>query len=97
MLFFIFVSSAHINFNINNFVDVILDLRKWYSAATVIFAHPGDEYGDYGGKFEISLKNNRLKSDEIEKYVIFNTIYNNMNSNNILYYKMRRVTLFRLN
>ncbi|XP_020281544.1 glutamate receptor 1-like isoform X2 [Pseudomyrmex gracilis] len=36
------------HFNINVFVEVILDIRKFYSAATVVFAHPGDEYGDYG-------------------------------------------------
>ncbi|KMQ87829.1 glutamate receptor 3-like isoform x2 protein, partial [Lasius niger] len=43
----LFVNSEK-HFHIDVFVDVIMDIRKFYSAATVIFAHPGDEYGDYG-------------------------------------------------
>lgn len=43
--------SRTMHVNIDIFVEVILDIRKFYSAATVIFAHPGDEYGEYGGQF----------------------------------------------
>ncbi|EFN82437.1 Probable glutamate receptor [Harpegnathos saltator] len=47
MLLFVFVNSE-LRFNVSSFVNVILDLRKFYSAATVIFTHPSDKYGDYG-------------------------------------------------
>ncbi|XP_014467502.1 PREDICTED: uncharacterized protein LOC106740710 [Dinoponera quadriceps] len=47
MLLFVFVSSE-LHFNVSAFVEVILHLRKFYSVATVMFAHPGDAYGDYG-------------------------------------------------
>ncbi|KYN19532.1 Glutamate receptor 1, partial [Trachymyrmex cornetzi] len=40
--------SAGIRLNADVFVDLILDVRKFYSAASVIFVHPGDMYGDYG-------------------------------------------------
>lgn len=55
MLIFVLAQSKNrtMHFNINVFVEVILDIRKFYSAATVVFAHPGDEYGDYGGQFEL--------------------------------------------
>ncbi|KAM0735653.1 Glutamate receptor 3 [Formica fusca] len=43
----VFVNSER-HFYIDVFVKVIMDIRKFYSAATVVFAHPGDEYGDYG-------------------------------------------------
>ncbi|XP_012235251.1 glutamate receptor U1-like [Linepithema humile] len=48
MLFCILLSSAERHFNISVFVDVILSIRRFYSAATVMFAHPGDDYKDYG-------------------------------------------------
>ncbi|XP_032670187.1 uncharacterized protein LOC116843675 [Odontomachus brunneus] len=49
MLLFVFVSeSSETHFNISGFVDVILDLRKFYSAASVIFTHPSDMYNEYG-------------------------------------------------
>nr|XP_012235170.1 PREDICTED: glutamate receptor 3-like [Linepithema humile] len=48
MLFCVLLSSAERHFNISAFVDVILSIRKFYSAATVMFAHPGDDYKDYG-------------------------------------------------
>ncbi|XP_072757304.1 glutamate receptor 1-like [Anoplolepis gracilipes] len=44
---FVLVNSER-HFNIDVFVEVIMAIRKFYSAATVIFAHPGDEFGDYG-------------------------------------------------
>lgn len=52
MLFCVLLSSAEVRFNIDLFVDVILAMRRFYSAATVMFAHPGDDYKDYGGQFK---------------------------------------------
>lgn len=51
MLLCVFVNSE-IRFNISAFVDVILGLRKFYSATTVVFTHPGDAYDDYGGQLK---------------------------------------------
>ncbi|XP_067204106.1 probable glutamate receptor [Linepithema humile] len=48
MLFCILLSSAEVRFNISVFVNAILSIRRFYSAATVMFAHPGDDYKDYG-------------------------------------------------
>ncbi|XP_018308804.1 glutamate receptor 1 [Mycetomoellerius zeteki] len=48
LLFILLGTSAGIRFNADIFVDLILDVRKFYSAASVIFVHPGDMYGDYG-------------------------------------------------
>ncbi|KYN06919.1 putative glutamate receptor, partial [Cyphomyrmex costatus] len=48
-LFVVLLGTAIGNrFNADTFVDLILDIRKFYSAASVIFVHPGDIYGDYG-------------------------------------------------
>ncbi|XP_072757312.1 glutamate receptor 1-like [Anoplolepis gracilipes] len=44
---FVLVNSEK-HFKIDVFVEVIMAIRKFYSAATVIFTHPGDEFGDYG-------------------------------------------------
>ncbi|XP_072757348.1 glutamate receptor 1-like [Anoplolepis gracilipes] len=44
---FVLVNSER-HFKIDVFVEVIMAIRKFYSAATVIFAHPADEVGDYG-------------------------------------------------
>ncbi|XP_071642468.1 glutamate receptor 1-like [Temnothorax longispinosus] len=49
LLFVLFDTSArNIYINVNVFVDVILSVRRQYTAASVIFTHPGDQYGDYG-------------------------------------------------
>ncbi|TGZ47859.1 Glutamate receptor 1 [Temnothorax longispinosus] len=50
MLLFVLLdtSARNIYFNVNVFVDVILSVRRQYTAAPVIFTHPGDQYGDYG-------------------------------------------------
>ena len=57
MLFCILLGTSGKDFNADTFVDLILDIRKFYvgsDAASVIFVHPGDIYGDYGGHFKIS-------------------------------------------
>jgi len=51
LLFVLLGISTGIRLNADVFVDLILDVRKFYSAASVIFVHPGDMYGDYGGQF----------------------------------------------
>lgn len=52
MMFCILLSSAKPPIsNIDLFVDVILDIRKFYSVTTVMFAHPGDDYKN-GGQFK---------------------------------------------
>ncbi|XP_070526523.1 glutamate receptor 3-like isoform X2 [Cardiocondyla obscurior] len=48
ILLFVLLSVSADNFHIDVFVDVIMSIRKFYSAASVIFTHPGDKYGDYG-------------------------------------------------
>lgn len=50
LLFVLLGTSTEIRLNVNVFVDMILSIRKYYSAASVIFVHPGDKYRDYGGQ-----------------------------------------------
>lgn len=56
MLLLVLLGISAVEYNVTKFVDVIMSVRKFYSAASVIFAHPGDKYGDYGGQSEVFSK-----------------------------------------
>jgi hypothetical protein len=49
---FVSTSSADVLSNASNFVDLILSIQKFYSAATIMFTHAGD----YRGQYEDSLE-----------------------------------------